>query len=129
MDFRLGPTFKSWLEERGYLGDVDEVSVAGACKEFVADPNSCIANYLFGQIQISSSLHGISRVILTQHEDCGAYGGQASFASAEAEKLKLVADMRKLKAVIKERLPQLEVSMVFIKKLTDHQWEFEEVTD
>jgi carbonic anhydrase len=128
MDFRLGPSIKKWLEERGYLGDIDEVSVAGACKEFVGE-SGCIADYLMRQVQLSSQLHETKKVILTQHTDCGAYGGESAFATKEAERLKLVGDMQKVKAAIKDKHPQLEVSMVLIKKTGDDKWEFEEIAE
>ena len=57
-----------------------------------ADPSSAATARL--QIKLSHDLHGISRVILMNHLDCGAYGGRAAFASDEEEYSRHAEDLR-----------------------------------
>jgi carbonic anhydrase len=127
MDFRLHEAIEKWLVIHSYVGDIDLVSVAGACKTFVADPDSVEAGFLFRQIELSHELHGSNRVILTQHEDCGAYGGTAAFASTEDAKKYLVDDMRKLKEKISAKWHGMDVQMLWIYQ-KDGGWDFEEVS-
>lgn len=126
MDFRLNNSFNDWLGEKGYMGDADEISCAGSCKKFVEEPKSPVSEFLFSQIKLSYELHGARKIILTQHEDCGAYGGQSAFASRKEEKAKLVSDMKELKRMLKERFNDLEVLMVWIGK-KGNGWQFEEM--
>lgn len=127
IDFRLGMSFRNWLDQKGYSGDIDEISIAGSCKPFVALDNRCAADFMMGQIDVSKKLHNISRLILTQHNDCGAYGGQAAFATPEAEKMKLTNDMRALRELVKNKYPDLEIIMVWLKKIDEQSWDFEEI--
>ena len=50
IDFRLGKKIKSYMEERGLLGDCDIVSVAGGVKN---------TDFILEQIGISANLHHI----------------------------------------------------------------------
>lgn len=72
--------------------------------------------------------HGVKNIILTQHEDCGAYGGKTAFASDEAEKAKVVGDMIKAKKALLDKFPDLKVEMFRI-KMAGEGWEFEAVSD
>ncbi len=126
MDFRLEEVVEQWIKENDYLGDLDLISVAGSCKDFVAEPESPAAEYLFKQIDLSYQLHQMRRVILTQHQDCGAYGGTEAHGSVEVEKEKLITDMRKLKELLAAKYSDLEVMMKWI-AWRGESWEFEEV--
>ncbi|SRR6266498_564048 len=65
IDFRLQNFLNDWLTKRFGLQNYDRVSWAGGVKDFAI---------LQGQIEISRRLHQIKKVILINHEDCGAYG-------------------------------------------------------
>lgn len=65
MDFRLQHFLNDWLTKRFGIKNYDRISWAGGVREFaIVQP----------QIQMSSRLHNVKRVILINHEDCGAYG-------------------------------------------------------
>ena len=65
IDFRFQHYLNDWLTQRFGIKTYDRVSWAGGVKEFF---------YIQNQIEISKRLHNIKRVILINHEDCGAYG-------------------------------------------------------
>ena len=69
MDFRLQGFFEKWLNETIGPGQYDRVSYAGGVKNWEA---------IFPQIEISRRLHGIKKVVLINHEDCGAYGEEGN---------------------------------------------------
>lgn len=76
IDFRLGPPVKEWLEKEGHLGDCDIISHAGATKDMTVP---------LAQIELSKRLHDVSKIVLMNHTDCGAYGGREAFDSDEDE--------------------------------------------
>ena len=109
IDFRFIPDLKKFLTDEGLMGDSDEVSLAGGIKDLLGEGRDQILK----QVDISSGLHGISRVIFIAHEDCGAYGGTKSFANDEVEFSKHKEDLAKAKEIILTKFPDLEVNFVF----------------
>jgi len=65
IDFRLQHFLNNWLTQRFGIQNYDRVSWAGGVREFAI---------VQGQIQTSARLHSVKKVILINHEDCGAYG-------------------------------------------------------
>jgi carbonic anhydrase len=65
IDFRLQQILNDWLTERFGVRNYDRISWAGGIKDFI---------YLKNQIDISRRLHKIRKIVLVNHEDCGAYG-------------------------------------------------------
>ncbi len=65
MDFRLQQFLNDWLTKRFGIKNYDRVSWAGGTKDF---------SYIQGQIELARRLHDVKKVILINHEDCGAYG-------------------------------------------------------
>ena len=65
IDFRFQKYIKDWLDKT--LGDhaYDRVSLAGGIFDFAA---------VVKQIEVSNRLHHIKKVVLMNHEECGAYG-------------------------------------------------------
>ena len=124
MDFRLERAVEEWLKP--YLGQVDVVSIAGSCKVLAETPDSWPALFIWDNIRLAYERHGVRSVILTQHQDCGAYGGTGAFGSAEAEKTRLVSDMQQVKESLGKRYPDLQVATYWIRQ-TGEGWEFEAV--
>lgn len=116
IDFRLQDDIWWWLKSQGVTGDSDIVSVAGAVKELVSPEIEEYRKYLSKQIRISRELHGMKRVILINHTDCGAYGGKKAFEGDTAgEEQKHLEDMKSAAIIIKNEFPDLEVMSVLIK--------------
>lgn len=129
MDFRLQPFIEEWKKTKGISGDVDVMSIAGSCKDLANyDIGTCEANHVMSNIILAYEKHGVRNIILTQHEDCGAYGGKTAFVNDEAEKAKVVGDMIKTKKALLEKFPDLKVEMFRI-KMAGEVWEFEAVND
>ncbi len=129
MDYRLQTVIEEWKKTKGVSGDIDVISVAGACKELANYAlGTCEANNLMAMITLAYEKHGVRNIILTQHEDCGAYGGKTAFASDEAELAKTIGDMKKAKMALMEKFKDIHVEMFRI-TVKGEGWEFEAVSD
>jgi carbonic anhydrase len=68
-DFRIQHFLNDWLTKRFGIRNYDRISVPGGVREFA---------YVQSQIQMSSKLHNVKKVILINHEDCAAYGSMGT---------------------------------------------------
>jgi len=125
MDFRLEPALEAWL--RPYLGRADVISIAGSCKLLAETPDSWPALFIWDNLRLAYEQHGVRKVILTQHQDCGAYGGAGAFGSVEAEKLKLLGDLRQVKEILGRRFPDVQVSGYWLEP-AGAEWELETIS-
>jgi hypothetical protein len=127
MDFRLTREMNKWMEEKGYVGDCDLVSLAGAGKDIAEGTEQ--GKILLGQIGLSVKLHDSCCVVLMHHSQCGAYAGAYTFASAEEEKAQQVADMKKAAEIIKTKSSGMAVKLIWANLRDDEgrEIEFEEI--
>ena len=79
IDFRIQEAIHDFLQ--GFHG-VDHISLAGGVKELLEKGKESLT---FSNLEISSRLHEPKKIILVQHEDCGAYGGSKAFENAQKE--------------------------------------------
>ena len=70
MDYRLQKVLNDWLEQhlgpRGY----DRVAIAGGVFDVYA---------LLKHVAIAKQLHKVKKIVLINHEDCGAYGDAGTY--------------------------------------------------
>ncbi len=116
MDWRLyqsGRLFEQVKEIAG-ISDFDIVSLAGATKNLIDEPNR---ELILRHFELSKNLHQTKKVILTNHTDCGAYG-------QEGTEERLINDLKKGKEIIKEKFSDLEIVLVLIRLIDkeNSQW-------
>ena len=113
MDFRLNSELNKWIKESELFdGGFDVISLAGASKDLV-DGNEEIKNNFLRHIGVSVDLHQAKKIILFHHSDCGAYALDYKFGSSEEEKEKQMEDMKKVKAIILKKYPEVEVIFIW----------------
>lgn len=98
IDFRLQSAINKWISENLKEGSFDRVALVGGVKNL---------DVIVGQVKIASDLHHIKKVILVNHEDCGAYGNESTPA-------KHASDLRAAKSKINELFPNLEVETYYL---------------
>jgi carbonic anhydrase len=98
IDFRFQKSINDWLQSKIGYGNYDRVSLAGGVFDLA---------YVMKQVEISNRLHSIKKVILVNHEDCGAYG-------AEGNPERHAADLRQAEQKIKEQFPHLKVELYYL---------------
>lgn len=98
IDFRFQEYINKWISEHFGVKTFDRVAIAGGVFDF---------DYMSKQIEISHMLHHIKKVILINHEDCGAYG-----AAGTPEKH--TEDLRNAATKIKEQYPDLTIETYYL---------------
>jgi hypothetical protein len=84
--------------------------------------------FILDQIRTSVSLHRTGKIILSNHTDCGAYGGSSKFASPGEEREFHIKEMNAAKEVILSIFPDVSVKTVLLKLEEEGEMEFEEVS-
>jgi carbonic anhydrase len=97
VDFRFQRALDEWLAANIRHGNYDRVGIAGGVKDW---------DVVMQQIELSKNLHNIRRVILINHEDCGAYGEAGTREKHET-------DLRAARAAVLKQYPGMEVDMMF----------------
>ncbi len=98
IDFRFQAFINEWIASNFQPKTYDRVSWAGGVKD---------SDGILKQIEISHRLHHIKKVVLINHEDCGAYG-------AEGTPEKHAADLNEIKQRIQTQFPDLEVDLYYL---------------
>lgn len=98
IDFRFQDYINKWIVEHFHPKTFDRIAFAGGVKSL---------DTILGQIEISERLHHIKKVILINHEDCGAYGDTGTTA-------KHVQDLKEAKDQIKQQFPNLDVESYYL---------------
>ena len=104
IDFRLQEAINNWISQNFPPKTFDRVALAGGVKNLES---------ILGQIDIAVRLHHIKKVVLVNHEDCGAYG-QENFPETQAEHIKHSKDLKNAKAKVKEIHPDLDVETHYL---------------
>ncbi|MBI2330401.1 hypothetical protein HYU94_03345 [Candidatus Daviesbacteria bacterium] len=98
IDFRFQEYINDWISENFPPKTFDRVAIAGGVFDVTA---------VLKQVEISKRLHNIKKVVLINHEDCGAYG-EAGTIQKHAEDLKNAANK------IKNQYPDLEIDSYYL---------------
>lgn len=98
IDFRFQEYINNWIASNFQPKTFDRVAIAGGVFDF---------DYVLKQVEISKRLHHIKKVILINHEDCGAYG-ETGTVEKHIEDLKKAADQ------IKQQYPDLTVETYYL---------------
>lgn len=127
MDFRLSGPVHGFLVSLGLEDQYDEVSLAGATKG-LADAVSGEVDLILRQIELAKKLHGVRKVYIIHHTDCGAYGGRGAFPDDITERAKQEEDMAISEKKIKDVFDELEIYKVLARIGNNNQIDFEMIT-
>lgn len=99
IDFRLQDFINRWIAQNFETGTFDRVAFAGGVKDL---------ENILKQVKIANDLHHIKKVVLVNHEDCGAYGETGNHQ-------KHLEDLKKAKDTVSELYPKLDVQLYYLK--------------
>lgn len=130
MDFRLPGSLVNFLAGLKLVGNYDIISIAGSALAIANPKNVRDRVFILEQVNIAVEEHGVSRIIIINHKDCGAYGGSSAFDSPQKEKARHLNDLGLAKKVINDQFPQIEVVLYYATKTPggdEFDWTFERV--
>jgi carbonic anhydrase len=111
IDFRFWKETAEFAENELGLTDFDFPSLPGGAKA-INESN----DLAFACISVPCDLHHAKKIVIVNHEDCGAYGGSAKFNNdAEVEQKFHEEELKKAKNIILEKYPDKEVILVYAK--------------
>lgn len=98
IDFRFQKYVEEWLNDNLGQAKYDRVALAGGVFDFYS---------ILKQVELSVKLHEIKKVVLINHEDCGAYG---EAGTKERHETDLVDAEKKIEAIF----PQVDVETYYL---------------
>lgn len=114
IDYRFWPEALPLLEKK--YGEFDLIELAGGSKNLSSPNTEADRKAVLESINVSVNLHKAKQIILTNHIDCGAYGGSKKFKNLEAETIFHVSELDKAREIINKWFPGLKVITVLINK-------------
>ena len=116
VDFRFRRTDQEFVERGLGFEDFDLFAWPGAAKDVLKD-NGFKKSFIEYVVSVSRGLHGIKKLLLLWHWDCGGYGGSKNFPSADEEENTYLRDMHRVKDMLAKELPDdLEIIMAYSKR-------------
>lgn len=112
IDFRFHQLLSEPLKSLG-ITSYDLKCDAGGVKYLISQDKAAVRDWILENMAISKRLHGIKQVVLINHYDCGAYGGNAAWGS-DAEQSSFQAEqLRKAKNLVAGKFPDLKIITLF----------------
>ncbi len=113
MDFRFHGYIDQHLAEvigeEGLAYDSPGLGAGGSKVLIDEDSREMALKY----IGLALKLHGVSRLVIIDHIDCGAWGGSKAFSSQSDEEEFHRAKLEDAKAIVQKAFPSLEVILVY----------------
>jgi len=117
IDFRFVNLEQNFLREKGLDNQYDWLTLAGASLALSSFPSQAETQTFWEQLELSYRLHHIKKVIILDHQDCGAYASKIDpKLSQDLEREKQVhwQYLNQASSSIKNRYPQLDVESYFV---------------
>lgn len=114
IDFRFWRETVEFVEKELRVEDFDFPSLPGSAKAI----NDCVEeeDLALSCIGVSCDLHHAKKIVIVNHEDCGAYGGSAKFGNDQKKEQEFhEEELRKAKKKLIDKYPEKEYILVFAK--------------
>jgi len=113
MDFRFHEYLEANLEK--LLGKrsqfFDSPGAGGGGSRSIIDETS--RKVVFNAVDIGQEKHGIKRIVIADHIDCGAYGGSGKFSGEVEEEKFHKEQLRLAKEIMAKKYPSLEIVIIY----------------
>ena len=117
IDFRFWKETVQFIENELEIKTFDFPSLPGSAK---AINESNDETFVFGCISVPVELHHAEKIVIINHQDCGAYGGSAKFNNDEkAEQEFHGQELKKAKEKISAKYPDKEIILIYAKLVDD----------
>ena len=117
IDFRFWKETVEFVEKELGIKSFDFPSLPGAAK---AVNESAEGDAVSQCISVPIELHHAQKIVIVNHQDCGAYGGSKKFAGdREAEKKFHTDELKKAKEKLLAKYPDKEIILVYARLEND----------
>jgi len=116
IDFRFLTAERYFLGMKNLIGEYDWTALAGASLAVTGFPHPSDAEAFWDQLDISYRLHHINKVIVLDHQDCGAYAIMidSNLSKDPERELQVHTDyLNQAYWSIRNRYPDIEVELYF----------------
>lgn len=111
IDFRFWRETLAFVEQELGLKCFDFPSLPGGAKAINEDNDLAL-----GCVSVPCDLHHVKKIVIVNHQDCGAYGGSSKFNNDNAAEQKFhTEELRKAKEKISAKYGDKEVILVYAK--------------
>ncbi len=107
IDFRFRKALQEFFENELNLYAVDHKADGGGVKMLLNE--GPVRDWIFANFEIAFNKHNVNRIILINHQDCGAYGGSEAFEGLEDEMNKQEIQLRHGVSVVQSKYPDKQV--------------------
>jgi carbonic anhydrase len=114
IDFRFFTAERYFLAKKHLWGEYDWTALAGASLAIAGFPHPSDAEAFWDQLDLSYRLHQIKKVIVIDHQDCGAYASMIdpNLSKDPERELQVHTDyLNQAYESIRDRYPHLEVEL------------------
>jgi carbonic anhydrase len=122
IDYRILEAERYFLSLQNLGGQYDFTALAGASLAVSGMPHSYDAQAFWDQLDISYRLHHIKKVIILDHQDCGAYAYKIDPNLSNDPELELKTHTEYLSRAywaIRDRYPDLNIELYFVNLNTE----------
>lgn len=112
MDFRFHAKLPRLLADHFNVERFDHDS-PGGCGGSLSLLDEATRQQVLNALELAISLHGVKRLVIVDHVDCGAYGGSARFCDAEAERQFHAERLREAREIVCRSHPELAVVLLY----------------
>jgi len=116
IDFRFMTAEQYFLMNKNLGGKYDWTALAGASLAITGFPHKSDAEAFWDQLDISYRLHHIHKVMIIDHQDCGAYAMMidSNLSKDKERELQVHTDyLNQAYSSIRSRYPQMEIELYF----------------
>jgi carbonic anhydrase len=114
IDFRFWSAIVEHIQNELKITDFDFPSLPGAAKTINNSHNDS-ADLALSCIDVPVRLHGVQKIIIINHADCGAYGGRAHFNHDQLAELAFhSAELQAARVKLSAKYPDKEVITLFV---------------
>ncbi len=99
-----------FIKELG--GECDLITRGGAIQDLVRPQSEGFKDAVIRDLTVSVKKHSVTKIILLNHEDCGAYEAM-DFEARERELTQHTKDLEEAKKIVEETFPGVEVLLYF----------------
>ncbi len=117
IDYRLTAATTRYMADHQMKGKYDQFILAGAALGAKTDKFPAWGTTFWEHVQVAIDLHGIHKIIVMDHRDCGAYKeilGKDLAANPKEEFDVHATQMRALRADIGRKHPKLDVQLLLM---------------